>query len=138
MDSPQINYKHCRKCNTTQPAAEFYRDASKKDGLQACCKACSSANHKQWVINNAERDAENKRKWREKNLERHAACVRVNDAKRLARSANRASRYIRAFGYFEGRQGWTASLAAILLREKRLHEMAFKNPALEEYIAEYA
>ena len=33
--------KQCRKCEVTKPAGEFYRDATKADGLNSYCKTCN-------------------------------------------------------------------------------------------------
>lgn len=113
--------KTCSTCREAKPLGEFHRH--RRDGLRGNCKPC----------NNARAAA-----WRKANRERETARLRKKDAKRLAQSNLRSARYIRAFGYFEGRPGWTSALAASLGREKRLHEMTFKNPALEKYIAEFA
>lgn len=32
--------KHCHACDQTLPYTEFYKDSSKRDGLNAYCKAC--------------------------------------------------------------------------------------------------
>ena len=33
--------KFCSSCSTDKPLTEFYRQSSKKDGVQSCCKVCS-------------------------------------------------------------------------------------------------
>lgn len=38
--------KHCRKCDTSKPASEFYKNRTKKDGLQTTCKSCCNGNSK--------------------------------------------------------------------------------------------
>ena len=34
--------KHCNKCNTTKPVADFGKRSASKDGLSAWCKSCQS------------------------------------------------------------------------------------------------
>jgi hypothetical protein len=64
--------------------------------------------------------------------------VRANAAKHATLTTRRAHRYARAFGYFQGRPGWTSLLTACLLREKRLRAMEWMVPAIGEYLAEAA
>lgn len=161
MENREMTNKHCNKCSNTKPNSEFYRDASRKDGLKAWCKACKAASQKQWYAVNREKQLESSRKWREANPERHAEngrrwreanperhaelCRKWNaanperakayDAKRAARDIKRGHRYNRAFKYFEGRQGWTDLIAASCLREKRLHVMEWTIPSLSDHLA---
>ena len=36
-----VKQKKCRKCKRWKTESEFYKDRSRKDGLQITCKACS-------------------------------------------------------------------------------------------------
>jgi hypothetical protein len=76
--------------------------------------------------------------WDAKNPERRREIVRKKDAKRNAQEIKRARRYLRAFGYFEGRPGWTSRIASSLLREKRVHPMCWLVPELDAHLAEFA
>ena len=43
--------KYCTKCGTTRPTTEFSKAASKRDGLQAWCKACFTAANSEYGAN---------------------------------------------------------------------------------------
>ena len=45
--------KNCSKCKEAKELTEFYKQASKKDGLQSHCKACERARHSKYRENNA-------------------------------------------------------------------------------------
>ncbi|CAL8468903.1 g8444 [Coccomyxa elongata] len=48
MQKPEpVPNKLCSRCNTHKTCEEFYRDASKPDGLQTYCKPCLCAKHKE-------------------------------------------------------------------------------------------
>lgn len=38
--------KHCKKCDTHKPLDAFYKNRTKKDGLQTICKVCCNQNSK--------------------------------------------------------------------------------------------
>jgi hypothetical protein len=38
-----MDTKYCKKCDTTKPVSEFWKNRGAKDGLQAYCKPCTSA-----------------------------------------------------------------------------------------------
>lgn len=40
--------KLCPQCETTKSVADFYKNKSKKDGLQRCCKTCCNINSKKF------------------------------------------------------------------------------------------
>lgn len=46
--------KHCRRCGTDRPRAEFHRNRSTRDGLQTYCKACSNEVRREYEERNAE------------------------------------------------------------------------------------
>ena len=62
--------KLCKICNTEKPISEFYKNATKKDGLQHRCKLCSNATNNAWYAANPERHAANGRAWASENQER--------------------------------------------------------------------
>jgi len=43
-----VALKLCGGCKQQKPAAEFYADRKRSDGLQCQCKACTSQHHKNW------------------------------------------------------------------------------------------
>lgn len=94
--------KTCNKCKHDKPTDGFHKDTNKKDGLCTICKICKIENSKAWYKNNTDRakdlgkksyeriKSDPKRysnrlsyakKWREKNLDKHAA----KESKRRAR-----------------------------------------------------
>lgn len=55
------------------PVVEFYKNKSKKDGLDSLCKECNKSNAKKWRELNYEKSLETSRKWKRDNYERHLA-----------------------------------------------------------------
>jgi hypothetical protein len=53
--STEVTEKKCSKCHTVKPAADFFRDASKKGGLASTCRECSLARSAAWISQNRER-----------------------------------------------------------------------------------
>ena len=49
--------KHCKRCDTTRPVSEFYKDKATKDGLYRNCKSCHRELTDAWK--SANRDAVN-------------------------------------------------------------------------------
>ena len=88
--------KCCSKCKIFKPLDSYYRNRTKKDGLQASCKVCKrierldnlETNRKavrQWHEENKEYYAEYKKEWRSKNKTQVNAAVskyRSNKKKR--------------------------------------------------------
>lgn len=50
--SDQKTCKQCSGCREIKSLSEFYRDASRRAGVQSCCKACSLAKNKLWLAAN--------------------------------------------------------------------------------------
>ena len=71
--------KHCRRCDTIKPIAQFRKDKHKKTGYGSYCKPCSSDIAKDWQRRNPEKRRARDAAWYEVNKERKAA----GDAKRL-------------------------------------------------------
>jgi len=65
--------KTCGKCKASKALAEFYKNKTKKDGLQTKCKACSSTSSKAWAKANPEKAATNKAAWNKANPEKIVA-----------------------------------------------------------------
>lgn len=100
-DMDSLTYKYCCQCGETKPVSEFYKNRSKRDGLDSYCKKCNKENQKaykaadpnfqekayirirKWINENKERFDETSRKWRERNPER------VHKIKRKYHEANR-------------------------------------------------
>lgn len=57
--------KKCSGCKVLKNTSEFFKSASRSDGLQAYCKVCSKAQRKKYIDKNKDRE---KRYSREKNL----------------------------------------------------------------------
>lgn len=94
--------KCCQKCKTLKPFSSFYKNKTKKDGLQSSCKTCKNtervehleANQKavrQWHEKNKEYYAQYKKEWRSQNKKEVNAAVskyRANKKKRTPAWAN--------------------------------------------------
>lgn len=65
--------KHCLKCKTEKPLAEFHVDRSRKDGRQPWCKGCHSIWRAASRAANPERQRANSRRHYLANKERHQA-----------------------------------------------------------------
>lgn len=81
--------KTCTKCRSVKPVTEFYKDASKHDGLRSWCKTCSRESEVQWRITNPERHRANGAEWYAANAEKHrAAATQRRAAKRVRELQN--------------------------------------------------
>ena len=49
-----MNTKTCWKCKVVKPVSEFYRDCTKKDGLQSICKPCTKKRNREYRKKNPE------------------------------------------------------------------------------------
>ena len=96
-DFETVAGKLCTKCGLHKPFGRFGVRARSKDGLQAWCKECSSANAKEWYGENRESTKTRYKEYRKANkdavLERTAKWQRENREKRKVteqkwRSAN--------------------------------------------------
>ena len=73
--------KRCTRCGDTKDVSEFYRDASRSDGLSPQCKACCRVHQRayrqrvQRDPSKRERRNEATRQWRETNREKMRASV---------------------------------------------------------------
>jgi len=72
-DTNFITHKRCTKCGETKEVAHFGKQASRKDGLNPHCKACKSADHKQWYERNREKKLAQNKAWADANRERGEA-----------------------------------------------------------------
>lgn len=70
--------KICSKCRAELPATSeyFHRDSTKPDGLYPSCKACKSAQGKQYFIENREAILAGNRAWQSANPDRHRELIR--------------------------------------------------------------
>lgn len=74
----QINYylmKTCNKCNEVKELKHFHKRSDAKDGCQATCKACSSAEKKQYYLDNRDHKLAYKRKYYAENTEK---CIKTS------------------------------------------------------------
>lgn len=77
-----VSEKTCPRCKRTKPASEYYRDATRPDGLRSHCRECvketnarvnKEGDHsRRWREANPERSRESTRKWRREHPEQHA------------------------------------------------------------------
>jgi hypothetical protein len=69
-------FKACTKCGKSLPRSEYYKDKSRRDGLQSHCKKCNALACKMYALRNPEKVYANARKWQKANPDRHAAHTR--------------------------------------------------------------
>ena len=62
-----IKMKTCIKCGMTKPVAEFYKQASKSDGLNSYCKVCAKDYAAKWDAINLDKRMANHAKYRAEN-----------------------------------------------------------------------
>lgn len=73
--------KFCKFGNHNVSINNFHKSKRSSDGLQHCCKDCSSKRHKLWKINNPEKyKANTDRKLRKEKAERAKICVGCNSS----------------------------------------------------------
>ena len=75
--------KFCRKCETSKPLTEFYKNRSAHDGLQSHCKVCQSTRHHHWTDEQRVAHYERTSDWKRRNPEKAAAIQRRASLKRL-------------------------------------------------------
>lgn len=73
--------RHCKKCDTTKPATEFYKDrtCTANSGLQYACKECMKRKVTDWYYENYDEAKAQRKQWRENN--RHVTRNRLLKAK---------------------------------------------------------
>lgn len=83
-----MQLKRCCKCRVEKSITEFYRNKSKKDGLQTVCKVCSNENVKLWFKTPKGREAisrANRSKSGKAGRRKHDKTERRKEAKRRLR-----------------------------------------------------
>jgi len=87
------------------PLSRFYRDGSRKDGLNARCKDCAQSDVNKWRAKNPETLAVVNRRWRVKNMARSNRATRAQRQVRMAITAGLLARpeACEACGSVEGR-----------------------------------
>lgn len=50
-----MDTKHCKRCDQTKPATEFFRERKRADGYTYLCKKCSMGSAKKWVGENRDK-----------------------------------------------------------------------------------
>lgn len=78
-----INEKICLKCNKIKPLNEFYKDKSRKLGVQPACKICSDVYRKKWRDNNRKQISISTKKYRQNNPEKRKETQANWNAKNL-------------------------------------------------------
>lgn len=61
--------KLCSDCQAIKPHSEFYKNKTRKDGHQNCCKACLKERMQNWYVENAESVRTKTAEYRRENLE---------------------------------------------------------------------
>ena len=82
--------KTCTKCNKTKALTEFYKDSSKRDGLNSRCKVCHNAAIKKWQQNNPEKRRASLRKHYQNNREKRNASSRKRSKRPEVKKKKRA------------------------------------------------
>lgn len=63
--------KLCRKCDTTKPLDDFYRDKRAGDGRTTDCKPCRTASNKRWKEANPDKVRDRRRVYLKENADQH-------------------------------------------------------------------
>lgn len=77
--------KHCRRCDTTKPISDFYRDSSRRDGLYVSCKSCHRERTDSW----SQRNPAATKRYDRTSKARHREARRLREAERRARYPER-------------------------------------------------
>lgn len=64
-----MNEKRCPQCGETKPLTEFYKNASRKDGLSVYCKQCIKENSHEYHQRNKDQQKNRLNRWRKDNRE---------------------------------------------------------------------
>jgi len=89
MEATKTQEKRCPKCDCTKPLAAFYRDKTRKDGVQRVCKPCTNRAAKEWARANPDKAAASIRKYRHTKPEALAATHRRHRLANLGKFAAR-------------------------------------------------
>lgn len=92
------NTKICSKCGRELPLSEFYKDRSKKDGLQYKCKQCIKQHSKQWYADNAEHKKQYDKQYRAEHREKMKQLY-ADNAERLKQYRATIEGYARVIRY---------------------------------------
>lgn len=74
--------KHCKRCDCTQPVANFGKDKSTKDGFTTCCKTCRNQMSKSWRTKNPEKARQSTLNWVNSHKEAYLERARAASAER--------------------------------------------------------
>lgn len=66
-----MDKKKCSKCGEIKNVSEFYKNKTKKDGLQSKCKLCSNIELRNWRSKNPNHVRSYEKKWKENNPEKN-------------------------------------------------------------------
>jgi len=77
--------KRCSSCGEEKEVAHFWRDGSRRDGLQASCKDCSRQRTQSWRARNPDTVRANRQAWLERNPDKARDIRQRGRGKRLAR-----------------------------------------------------
>jgi hypothetical protein len=62
--------KTCKKCEESKDYSSFYKDKSKKDGLDIYCKECNKIRKAKYYLDNKERIDKRNSKWKQSNQDK--------------------------------------------------------------------
>jgi hypothetical protein len=82
--------KPCTKCGKIKPLSEFYKDANKKSGYRAQCKACQNLAYSKWATENPDKLRASHEKWYSQNRERKLAANAKRYRKNIELSRERS------------------------------------------------
>jgi len=124
--------RRCIKCGEEKPAtAEFYsRNASKKDGLEGCCKPCANEHNRAYRAANAEAISERQRAYYVANAEEigeKARAYYVVNAEAVS-ERHRANYKANAEAANERSRAYYAANAEVLGEKRRAYQVA--NPEI--------
>ena len=82
--------KVCTKCKVEKELSEFYKDKSKKDGLQSYCKGCNNIGTTAYQKANPDKEKARKAAWKKAN----PAKVAAQTVKRYAAKLQRTPKWL--------------------------------------------
>jgi hypothetical protein len=69
--------KKCSSCKEAKDISEFYKNRTKPDGIQMCCKPCTKKNNQHYYTTNREKCKEATRRWQIENRGKHVGAMRL-------------------------------------------------------------
>ena len=86
--------KKCPDCRESKPLEDFYKDSSKRDGLDIRCKDCKRQRNKAYYAKNSEQELARNKKYRGANKERLAEIKKEYNLREAPAVKNRRLKYV--------------------------------------------